>query len=99
MKPEEMSCPGMCNYLDRLHRQRTHPNPNRAAGRTQKGGNPGAVLALVLFVLLGGGAAFYYFKFVKPKQNVKGTLQPQDFDFEDGRRGRSLKQIPGSFRK
>ena len=54
--------PGMCNYLDRLHWQRTHPNTNRAAGRTQrKSGNPGAVLALVLFVLLGGGAAFYYF--------------------------------------
>ena len=49
----------------------------------EKGGNPGAVFALVLFVLLGGGAAFYYFKFVKPKQNVKGNTDLEDFDFED----------------
>ncbi len=49
----------------------------------EKDGNPGAVLALVLFVLLGGGAAFYYFKFVKPKQNVKGGTDLEDFEFED----------------
>ena len=49
----------------------------------EKGGNPGVVLALVLFVLLGGGAAFYYFKFLKPKQNVKGDTDLEDFEFED----------------
>ena len=26
---------------------------------------------------------FYYFKFVKPKQNVKGSTDLEDFDFED----------------
>ena len=41
------------------------------------------MLALVLFVLLGGGAVFYYFKFIKPKQNVKGNTDLEDFDFED----------------
>ena len=49
----------------------------------EKNGNPGAVLALVLFALLGGGAAFYYFKFLKPKQNVKGDTDLEDFEFED----------------
>ena len=49
----------------------------------EKDGNPGAVLALVLFALLGGGAAFYYFKFLKPKQNVKGDTDLEDFEFED----------------
>ena len=49
----------------------------------EKGGNPGVVLALVLFALLGGGAAFYYFKFMKPKQNVKGDTDLEDFEFED----------------
>ena len=34
-------------------------------------------------VLLGGGAVFYYFKFVKPKQSVKGSTELEDFDFED----------------
>ena len=28
--------PGMCNYSDRLHRQGTHANTHRAAGRTQR---------------------------------------------------------------
>ena len=46
-------------------------------------GFPGVVLALVLFALLGGGAAFYYFKFMKPKQNVKGDTDLEDFEFED----------------
>ncbi len=42
------------------------------------------MLALVLFVAcLVAGAAFYYFKFVKPKQNVKGGTDLEDFDFED----------------
>ena len=41
------------------------------------------VLALVLFALLGGGAALYYFKFMKPKQNVKGDTDLEDFEFED----------------
>ena len=40
-------------------------------------------IALVLFALLGGGAAFYYFKFLKPKQNVKGDTDLEDFEFED----------------
>ena len=76
--------PGMCNYSDRLHRQRTTPTPNEQPEEPkEKNGNPGAVLALVLFVLLGGGAAFYYFKFVKPKHNVKGSTDLEDFDFED----------------
>ena len=43
----------------------------------------GVINLLVLFVLLGGGAAFYYFKFVKPKHNVKGSTDLEDFDFED----------------
>ena len=29
------------------------------------------------------GAAFYYFKFLKPKQNVKGNTDLEDFEFED----------------
>ena len=29
------------------------------------------------------GAAFYYFKFLKPKQNVKGDTDLEDFEFED----------------
>ena len=41
---------------------------------------------LVLFLvvaLLGGGGALYYFKFMKPKQSVKGDTDLEDFDFDD----------------
>ena len=76
--------PGMCYQYDRLHRQRTTPTPTEQSEEPkEKGGNPGVVLALVLFALLGGGAAFYYFKFLKPKQNVKGNTDLEDFEFED----------------
>ena len=33
--------------------------------------------------LLGGGGALYYFKFMKPKQSVKGDTDLEDFDFDD----------------
>lgn len=89
----------MCYQYDRLHRQRTYPNTNGAAGRTErKGGNPGVVLALVLFALLGGGAAFYYFKFLKPKQNVKGDTDLEDLNLRTTTRT-SRKQIPGKLPK
>lgn len=32
---------------------------------------------------LAAGGAFYYFKFMKPKQNVKGGTDLEDFDFDD----------------
>ena len=37
----------------------------------------------LVVALLGGGGAFYYFKFMKPKQNVKGDTDLEDFDFDD----------------
>jgi hypothetical protein len=33
--------------------------------------------------LPGGGGALYYFKFMKPKQSVKGDTDLEDFDFDD----------------
>jgi len=42
----------------------------------------GAFPVLVV-ALLGGGGAFYYFKFVKNKPSVKGGTDLDDFDFED----------------
>ena len=33
--------------------------------------------------LLGGGAALYYFKFMKPKQSVKGSTDLDEFDFDE----------------
>ena len=78
------SCPVCATTLTGCTGKEPTPTPTEQPEEPkEKDGNPGAVLALVLFVLLGGGAAFYYFKFIKPKQNVKGNTDLEDFDFED----------------
>ena len=46
-------------------------------------GNAGGLVLFLVVALLGGGGAFYYFKFMKPKQNVKGGTDLEDFDFDD----------------
>lgn len=48
----------------------------------EKSGMGGLVLFLVV-ALLGGGGALYYFKIMKPKQDVKGSTDLDDFDFDD----------------
>ena len=46
--------------------------------------NPAGMIALSLILILGlAGGAFYYFKFLKPKQDIKGTTDLDEFDFED----------------
>ena len=78
------SCPVCVTSMTGCTGKEPTPTPTEQPEEPkEKGGNPGAVLALVLFALLGGGAAFYYFKFVKPKQNVKGDTDLEDFEFED----------------
>ena len=46
-------------------------------------GNAGGLVLFLVVALLGGGGALYYFKFMKPKQNVKGGTDLEDFDFDD----------------
>ena len=43
----------------------------------------GGLLAIVLLLALAGGGAFAYVKFIKPKQGVKVSADPDDYDFED----------------
>lgn len=46
--------------------------------------NPAGMIALSLILILGlAGGAFYYFKFLKPKQDIKGTTDLDKFDFDD----------------
>ena len=78
------SCPVCVTSMTGCTGKEPTPTPTEQPEEPKgKGGNPGVVLALVLFALLGGGAAFYYFKFLKPKQNVKGDTDLEDFEFED----------------
>ena len=43
----------------------------------------GAYLLVLLLAVLGGGGAFAYIKFIKPKQGAKVSADPDDYDFED----------------
>lgn len=47
-----------------------------------EGGNNTLLLLLVLLILSGGGA-LAYFKLIKPKQGVKVSADPDDYEFED----------------
>ena len=43
----------------------------------------GGLLVIVLLLALAGGGTFAYVKFIKPKQGVKVSADPEDYDFED----------------
>ena len=45
--------------------------------------NPAGMLLVVLLIAGLGGGAFYYFKVLKPKKNVKGDTDLEDFDFDE----------------
>ena len=43
----------------------------------------GGLIVFLVVAALGGGGAFYYFKILKPKQDVKGGTDLDDFDFDE----------------
>ena len=43
----------------------------------------GGLLVVILLLVLAGGGAFAYVKFIKPKQGMKVSADPDDYDFED----------------
>lgn len=47
------------------------------------GSNMAGILAVVGIVVLAGGAAVWYFKFRKPKAQVKGDSELDEFDFDE----------------
>ena len=57
--------------------------PEEPAEQEQPQNSMGGLLIFLVVGLLGGGAALYYFKFVKPKQNVKGGTDLDDFEFDE----------------
>lgn len=74
-----LNCPVCSTDCTQCAGAEAEPEPEQSK---EKNGAGGLVVFLVI-ALLGGGAAFYYFKFLKPKQNVKGDTDLEDFGFED----------------
>ena len=60
--------------------QPQEPEETEAPEKEAKGG-AGGLLAFLAAVLLGGGAALYYFKFKKPKAEAKGGDLLDEYDF------------------
>ena len=57
--------------------------PEEPAEQEQPQNGMGGLLIFLVVGLLGGGAALYYVKFMKPKQNVKGSTDLDEFDFDE----------------
>ena len=62
--------------------QTPEPEPEPEPEQPEKKSS-GGLLVIVLLLALAGGGAFAYVKFIKPKQGVKVSADPDDYDFED----------------
>ena len=58
------------------------PEPTEPTEEPKKS-NVGGILAIVLILALGGGAAVWYFKLRKPKADTKGSTELDEFDFDE----------------
>lgn len=46
-------------------------------------GNNSALVVLLVVLLLGGGGALVYFKLIKPKKNIKGGVDLNEYNFDE----------------
>ena len=78
-----VSCPVCKDNMTACSSKEAEPETEKPTEQPKEKGNTGGLVLFLVVALLGGGGAFYYFKFMKPKQNVKGDTDLEDFDFDD----------------
>ena len=78
-----VSCPVCKDNMTACSGKEAEPETEEPPEQPKEKGNAGGLVLFLVVALLGGGGAFYYFKFMKPKQNVKGGTDLEDFDFDD----------------
>ena len=78
-----VSCPVCKENMTACSGKEAEPETEKPTEQPKEKGNAGGLVLFLVVALLGGGGAFYYFKFMKPKQNVKGGTDLEDFDFDD----------------
>ncbi|WP_347282748.1 DUF4366 domain-containing protein, partial [uncultured Muribaculum sp.] len=78
-----VSCPVCKDNMTACSGKEAEPETEEPTEQPKEKGNAGGLVLFLVVALLGGGGAFYYFKFMKPKQNVKGDTDLEDFDFDD----------------
>ena len=76
------NCPVCKNNLSECSGKEVVAEPEPEAEQPEKKSS-GGLLVIVLLLALAGGGAFAYVKFIKPKQGMKVSAAPDDYDFED----------------
>ena len=76
------NCPVCKNNLSECIGKEAAAEPEPEPEQLEKKSS-GGLLVVVLLLVLAGGGAFAYVKFIKPKQGVKVSADPDDYDFED----------------
>ncbi len=76
------NCPVCKNNLSECSGKESVAEPEPEPEQPEKKSS-GGLLVIVLLLALAGGGAFAYVKFIKPKQGVKVSADPDDYDFED----------------
>ena len=76
------NCPVCKNNLSECSDKEVVAEPEPEAEQPEKKSS-GGLLVIVLLLALAGGGAFAYVKFIKPKQGMKVSTDPDDYDFED----------------
>ena len=74
------NCPVCKNNLSECIGKEAVAEPEPEQPEKKSGGG---LLVIVLLLALAGGGAFAYVKLIKPKQGVKVSADPDDYDFED----------------
>ena len=79
-----MNCAVCATNMTECAGKEAEPEPDEPTDEPQEkeSGGMGGLVVFLIVALLGGGA-FYYFKFMKPKQSAKGGTDLDDFDFEE----------------
>ena len=76
------NCPVCKNNLSECIGKEVVAEPEPEPEQPEKKSS-GGLLVIVLLLALAGGGAFAYVKFIEPKQGVKVSADPDDYDFED----------------
>ena len=76
------NCPVCKNNLSECSGKEVVAEPEPGPEQPEKKSS-GGLLVIVLLLVLAGGGVFAYVKFIKPKQGVKVSADPDDYDFED----------------
>ena len=78
-----VSCPVCKDNMTACSGKEAEPEQGEPEEPKEKKTGTGGLLLFLIVAIAGGGGAFYYFKVMKPKQDVKGGTDLDDFDFDD----------------